>query len=277
LNDAIPQWWVRKYSNPIPQAMSHKPLGSTPVTASSSGGGSLTTNSVQTIHIQDEAVNSDKLSNNIAIDGTLDVAGDSTLGAGLNDLTAVSGNLYVAGNTTLKGPVTFDMDLVNNNDTPVVVFEGDETTESATGVTSGSIFTMRPFASTATELMIGGATLGFRTIRNYATLTVDTSINNVIKLRVEATKIKAWANVEALSDLSVGGNTTLGTDTDNTITFNGLPKLPIYATLNDLPTSPPIGSMCMVGPYAGLYSIRVYGLGATESDGSRRWRSLQFS
>jgi hypothetical protein len=59
LNDAIPQWWVRKYSNPIPQAMSHKPLGSTPVTASSSGG------------IADGAVTSDKLADNIAIDGTL--------------------------------------------------------------------------------------------------------------------------------------------------------------------------------------------------------------
>ena len=66
-------------------------MGANPITQSNL---TVAANSVQTSHIIDEAVTSAKLANNIAIDGALSVAG----------------------NTTLKGSLTLDGD--SNDDTP---------------------------------------------------------------------------------------------------------------------------------------------------------------
>ena len=67
----------------------------------------------------------------------------------LGDLTATNGvfnnSLAVNGDTTLKGSVTFNMDtntLGALNNSPICVFEGDESTEPNTGISSD--FVMRP-------------------------------------------------------------------------------------------------------------------------------------
>jgi hypothetical protein len=197
--------------------MGKYPLGGSKVSTSSSGGGSLTDNSVETSHIQpsavtmekiaDEAVTSDKLADDIAIDGTL----------------------TVAGNTTLKGSVTFDFDSNvtgsdNNNDTPIVVFEGDESTEQPPGYL-GSLFTMRPAVNNATQLLLGSATYQYRHIRSYAATYVDTSINDQLKTRVSSdglivhgsNTLEVGGDTALNSDLAVAGNTTL----KGTLTLDG--------------------------------------------------------
>jgi hypothetical protein len=394
--------------------MGKYPLGGSKVSTSSSGGGSLTDNSVETSHIQpsavtmekiaDEAVTSDKLADDIAIDGTLTVAGNTTLGTagtdpqdttiinghcrigsdheqwsignlGLGgtdsdtgvgnngyaelrhaDLTATShyalsaynggvssttgavnignaatflngpsktyirvgngnriichstgttftngttashealkvigggatsttdvyGSLEVAGNTTLKGSVTFDFDSNvtgsgNNNDTPIVVFEGDESTEQPPGYL-GSLFTMRPAVNNATQLLLGSATYQYRHIRSYAATFVDTSINDQLKTRVSSAglivhgsnTLEVGGDTALNSDLAVTGNTTLGTDTDNTITFAGIPKLPVFTTI---PNTGTLGQMIIYQQNDGTQYLKVWirtGIGLNSGGG----------
>jgi hypothetical protein len=227
--------------------MGKYPLGGSKV--SSSSGGSLT--------IADGAVTSDKLADDIAIDGTLEVTG----------------------NTTLKGSVTFDFDSNvtgsgNNNDTPIVVFEGDESTEQHPGYL-GSLFTMRPARNNATQLLLGSATYHYRHIRNYAATFVDTSINDSLKTRVSSTglivhgsnTLTVGGDTALNSDLAVAGNTTLGTDTDNTITFAGIPKLPVFTTI---PNTGTLGQMIIHQQNDGTQYLKVWirtGIGLNSGGG----------
>jgi hypothetical protein len=222
--------------------MGKYPLGGSKVSTSSSGGGSLTTNSVETSHIQDRAVTADKIQDEAVtsaklgpdITGLVSIEADAVTVTNSGTLvgtgaTILQGTLAVAGNTTLKGSVTFDFDSNvtgsgNNNDTPIVVFEGDESTEQPPGYL-GSLFTMRPAVNNATQLLLGSATYHYRHIRSYAATFVDTSINDSLKTRVSSAglivhgsnTLEVGGDTALNSDLAVAGNTTL----KGTLTLDG--------------------------------------------------------
>ena len=172
---------------------------------SKSQAGELTDGSVQSSHIIDEAVTSEKLADNIAIDGALSVAGNTTLG---NSTTGT--NL-----THINGSLLVDMDKgvdSNNNHPQFRIHAADgEGQPTASGQWTTARVILDRGGGTLTHLDIGSADEEWYYVTTRCT-GFRTRINDVEKFRITAdtTHVK--------NDLTVDGATIM------------LPNLPTGAT-----------------------------------------------